>query len=124
MQIAASREFGTWLAEIQRVEGQARVWVLALLSYLRELPERPEEETATLKRVRQARRYEIWRLAHPFDPEVAIRILCWFPDRVTAVVTLVGGDKANIGDVWYGSATPRAEAAVDQWHREHLEEQQ
>jgi hypothetical protein len=27
------------------------------------------------------------------------------------------------GDDWYDSATPRAEASVDQWQREHLEEQ-
>ena len=27
--------------------------------------------------------------------------------------------KVRIGDVWYDSATPRAEAAVDQWQREH-----
>jgi hypothetical protein len=63
-----------------------------------------------------------WAL-HRFDPDVAIRILCWFPDRDTAVVALVGGDKVRIGDVWYDSATPRAEAAVDQWQREHTEEQ-
>jgi len=83
------------------------------------MPARPREESATLKRVRQATRHEIWRLAHPFDRRVAIRILCWFPDEETAVVALVGGDKAGISDLWYDSATVRAEAAVDQWMREH-----
>lgn len=119
----AGREFGAWLVEIQKEEGPARTQALALLGYLRDLPERPASETATLKRVRQAKRHEIWRLAHPFDPEVAVRILCWFPDVHTAVVALVGGDKVRIGDVWYDSATPRAEAAVDQWQREQAEEQ-
>ena len=57
-------------------------------------------------------------------PEVAVRILCWFPDDETAVVALVGGDNAGISDVWYDSATPRAEAAVDQWIRQHEEEEQ
>ena len=123
VRIMAGREFGAWLAAIQKEEGPTRTQALALLSYLRDLPERPESETATLKRVRQAKRHEIWRLAHPFDPEVAIRILCWFPDEHTAVVALVGGDKVKIGDVWYDSATPRAEAAVDQWQRQHTEEQ-
>jgi hypothetical protein len=123
MRITAGREFRTWLAEIQKEEGPGRTQTLALIGYLRDLPARPELETATLKRVRQAKRHEIWRLAHPFDPEVAIRILCWFPDTHTAVVALVGGDKVRIGDVWYDSATPRAEAAVDQWRREHAEEQ-
>jgi len=73
---------------------------------------------ATLKRVRQATRHEIWRIAHPFDPEVAVRILCWFPADHIAVVALIGGDKAGISDVWYDSATVRAEAEVDQWLRE------
>ena len=123
MRIEASREFGVWLSEVQKEEGPARTWALVLLGYLRGLPESPTEETATLKRVRQARRHDVWRLAHRFDPDVAIRILCWFPDRDTAVVALVGGDKVRIGDVWYDSATPRAEAAVDQWQREHTEEQ-
>lgn len=123
MRIEASREFGVWLTEMQKEDGPGRTWVFALLGYLRDLPEKPREETATLKRVRQARRHEIWRLAHPFDSGAAIRILCWFPDRETAVVALIGGDKVRIGDVWYDSATPRAEAAVDQWQREHSEEQ-
>ncbi len=123
VRIEASRDFSSWLSQIQQEDGPARPQTLALLGYLRDIPERPQEETATLKRVRQAKRHEIWRLAHPFDPEVAIRILCWFPNPGTAVVALVGGDKVRIGDVWYDSATPRAEAAVDQWQREHPEEQ-
>jgi len=70
--------------------------------------------------VRQARHHEIWRVAHPYDPAVAVRVLCWFPDDHTVVVALIGGDKAPIGDIWYDSATTtRAEAAVDQWLREH-----
>jgi len=76
MRIEAGREFSAWLAEIQRGAGPARIWALALLDHLRHLPEPPTEETATLKRVRQARRHEIWRLARPFDPEAAVRILC------------------------------------------------
>jgi hypothetical protein len=35
------------------------------------------------------------------------------------VVALVRGDKRVIGDIWYDSATVRAEAAVDQWLREN-----
>ena len=51
-------------------------------------------------------------------PGIAVRILAWFPDATTAVVVLVGGDKGSIGDVWYSSAAPRAEASIDQWKRE------
>jgi hypothetical protein len=47
-----------------------------------------------------------------------VRILCWFPDERVAVVALVAGDKKKISEEWYDSATPRAEAAIDQWLRE------
>jgi hypothetical protein len=79
----------------------------------------PRQETATLKRVRQARRHEPWRLAHPYHPDVAVRIIVWFPDPATAVIALVGFDKARLGDVWYASAAARSEVLVDQWLREH-----
>jgi len=49
---------------------------VALLQALTDLPAKPAEETATFKRVRQARRHELWRVAHPFDHEVAVRIIC------------------------------------------------
>lgn len=90
----------------------------ALLGALRDLAAKPTEETATLKRVRQAMRHEIWRVARPFDPAVAVRVLVWFPDNNTAVVALIGGDKAGISDIWYDSATRRAEVEVDRWLRE------
>ncbi len=60
----------------------------------------------------------MWRVAHPYDPAVAIRVLCWFPNDKTVVVALVGGDKSGIGDNWYDSATVRAEAAIDDWLRQ------
>ncbi len=43
----------------------------------------------------------------------------WFPDRATAVIALMGFDKARLGDVWYASAATRCEAMVDQWLREN-----
>lgn len=118
VRIETSREMWVWLRNAKDVGGPLHLRPLALLDYLLNLPGRPTEETATLKRVRQAKRYEIWRLAHPFDPDVAVRVLCWFPDERVAVVALVAGDKKKISDEWYDSATPRAEAAVDQWLRE------
>lgn len=121
MRLEASREFTTWLRGAREKGGPLLTRAAALLAHLRDLHTEPTEESATLKRVRQARRHQIWRVAHPYDPAVAVRVLCWFPDDHTAVVALVGGDKAPIGDIWYDSATPRAEAAVDQWLREHKE---
>lgn len=124
VEIEYGRGFGTWLRNLKKEaeedpESRLRFTLaVALLSVVRDLPESPTEETMTLKRVRQCRRHPVWRLAHPFHEGIAIRILCWFPDEKTVVVALVGGDKGPIGDIWYGSAAPRAEAAIDQWKRE------
>ena len=73
---------------------------------------------ATFKQVRQARRHELWRVAHPFDPAVAVRIICWFPSNDQVVLALVGFDKKSIGDVFYASAAARGEALVDAWLRQ------
>jgi hypothetical protein len=66
----------------------------------------------------QARRHPWWRLAQPFDPDTAIRIIVWFPAPDQVVIALVGFDKARHGDVWCTSAIIRAEARADQWFRE------
>jgi hypothetical protein len=71
-----------------------------------------------LKRVRQSRRYPVWRVSHPYDPDVAIRLICWFPDDQHAVVALFAGDKARMGDVFYDSVGTRADVAIDQWKKE------
>lgn len=49
-------------------------------------------------RVRQARTYPIWRVSHPYDPDVATRLVVWFPDDEHAVVVAFAGDKARIGN--------------------------
>ena len=120
VRIQGSREFRTWFAHVRGEGGVLLARTADLLGALRELPAPPSEESATFKRVRQARRHDIWRVAHPFDAAVAVRILCWFPDDQTesVVIALVAGDKKMIQDLWYDSATPRAEAAVDQWIRQ------
>jgi hypothetical protein len=85
---------------------------------LNELPGKSAEESATFKRVRQARRHELWRVAHPFDPEVAVRIICWFPTEDQVVIALIGFDKKTIGDVFCASAAARGETLVDAWLRQ------
>lgn len=48
--------------------------------------------------------------AHPFDEEVAIRLICWFPpDSATVVVALFSGDKKKTADAWYSSVASRAD---------------
>lgn len=91
------------------------------LDQLRNLTEPPTEETesATLRRIRQSRRYQLWRVSHAYHPEVAVRLICWFPpkaDRV--VVVLFAADKAKLGDVFYDGVAARADPMIDQWKRE------
>jgi hypothetical protein len=90
----------------------------ALLQELNDLPATPTEESATFKRVQQARRHELWRVAHLFDPAVAVRIICWFPSDEEVVIALVGFDKKTIGDVFYASTAARGETMVDAWLRQ------
>ncbi|HUW79204.1 MAG TPA: hypothetical protein VMV52_10720 [Candidatus Nanopelagicaceae bacterium] len=90
-----------------------------LLDYLRSLERKPEAESSRYKRVRQARRYELWRVAHAYHPRVAVRIIVWFPSNEKAVLALFAFDKAKLGDIWYDRATRESEAILDQWRREH-----
>jgi hypothetical protein len=95
----------------------------AMLVQLRGLDGEPDVETAMLKRVRQSGRYTVWRQSHPYEPGIALRIICWFPaggDRV--VVALFSGDKASMGDVFYDSVGSRADQIIDQWIREEESE--
>lgn len=86
----------------------------------RPLDREPDEDTATLKVVRQSGRHRIWRLSHPFDPEMAARVICWFDDGSdTVVVALFANDKVPMGDVFYDSVGSRADQAIDQWKVEN-----
>ena len=49
----------------------------------------------------------------PYDPDVAVRSICWFSANDQIVLALVGFDKKSIGDVFYASAAARGEAIVD-----------
>src|ERR1017187_10225559 len=93
-------------------------YIAAELQLLMELtePPTPESETAQMKRVRQRRVYQVWRVSHPFDPDVAVRLICWFPpDSDTVVVAVFAGDKKVIGDVFYSGVGPRADDAIGRW---------
>lgn len=96
---------------------QARIDILSMEGILRQLAGPPEEETATLKRVRQARRHPLWRVRHPYRERLALRIVCYFPDEQTVVLALLGFNKHPIGDVWYDRASQEAELLVDEYLR-------
>jgi hypothetical protein len=121
-------EFGAWL---DRIEAAARagdqrsrailVFTARALDQLRNLREPPSRDTelATLRWVRQARRYELWRVSHAYHPQVAVRLICWFPPGAgTVVIALFAADKARLGDVFYDGVAARADPLIDQWKRE------
>lgn len=121
--VDAPEEFYDWL---DRIEAKARggddharrilARAVDALQQLRTLDGPPTSETPDLKRVRQSRKYQVWRTAHPYDPSIAFRLICWFPpDSDTVVVALFAADKARMGDVFYNSVGPRADTAIRDW---------
>jgi hypothetical protein len=90
--------------------------VLAELDSLAKLQAQPVDETPRFKRVRQSGRYQVWRVSHPFEAGIALRLICWFPPQNgRVVVALFTGDKAAMGDVFYDSVSGRADQIIDRW---------
>ena len=90
------------------------------LNYLRGLESEPDEDTATLKWVRQSKKHKVWRLSHPYDERMAVRVIVWFDDDSdTVVVALFANNKARMGDVFYNSVGTRADQVIEQWKREN-----
>ena len=121
-----SGEFDVWLTRVQEraeagdISAELVVdLVEAQLRVLQDLDGEPEEDTATLARVRQSGKYQVWRVAHPFIAGAAVRLIVWFPpDHPNeVVVTLFAGDKARMGNVFYKSVGARADAAIESYRR-------
>jgi hypothetical protein len=120
-------EFDQWL---DRLTGQAAAGgeraieqaarVDAAFRVLEALTAVPVQDSPTLRRVRQSGRNVVWRVAHPFTPGVAVRLIVWFPPERPGevVVVLFGADKAAMGDVFYDSAGTRADAAINRYRLE------
>ena len=91
--------------------------VEAELEVLQDLQAAPQWDTPTLKRVAQSQRYPVWRVAHPFVDGTAMRLIVWFPPKRPGevVIVLFGADKAQMGDVFYNSVGPRADAAIESY---------
>ncbi|RCG30236.1 hypothetical protein DQ384_15935 [Sphaerisporangium album] len=123
MDIDWPANFGTWLdrleADCRAGDERARrilAFTARALDQLRNLTEPPvkESETATLRWVRQSRRHILWRVSHAYHPDVAVRLICWFPpDSGKVVVALFAVDKAQLGDLFYNSVAARADPLID-----------
>ena len=97
------------------------IW--AELEFLQELPNEPEDDTRTLRRVRQSKNHPLWRLSHPYRQGFAVRTVVWFPAIGTVVLALFANNKARMGDVFYDSVGSRADQIIDQWIRERKADQ-
>jgi hypothetical protein len=85
------------------------------LELLQELDGVPDEDSVSIKRVRQSRRFPLWRVSHPFVFGIAVRTVVWFPNDQEAVVVAIAGDKARMGDVFYDSVGSRADQAIERY---------
>ena len=63
-------------------------------------------------------------VSHAYHPQVAVRLICWFPPGAgTVVVALCATDKAKLGNAFYDGAAARADPMIDQWKRESAYEE-
>lgn len=119
--IVHSSRYSQWRSRTitdAQVGAEAEVLILAMEDRLLELSTAPDDETAMLRRVVQARRHPLWRVSHPYRRGLALRIICFFPDKQTAVLALMGFNKHPVGDSWYSRAATEGQAMVDQYLRE------
>jgi hypothetical protein len=116
-----SREFDAQydrMEEDQSSLGVERFNLLVfMLKRLQDQNAPPAGDTAMIKRVRQSRKYTVWRVSHPYRDGIALRLICWYPldSPGTVVVALFAGDKAGMGDVFYDSVGTRADQMIDRW---------
>ena len=126
MVIDWSDDFDAYLTRLEEstdaVDRQRLRLIQAELAILQQLDQEPMEDTPSIKRVRQSRRYPVWRVSHPYREGIAIRLIVWFPVADRAVVALFAGDKAHMGDVFYDSVGARADAAIETWMIQTREE--
>ena len=124
MLIDWTRDFGDWLDMVtERADPGDRhsqlmlELVTAELDVLQDLKSIPDVETPTLRRVRQSGKHPVWRVGHPYVAGAAVRLIVWFPPEhpEEVVVALFANDKAQMGDVFYDSVGPRADAAISRY---------
>lgn len=124
MRVAYTSEYARFRERVLDDESHATegtALLLAMEAAILALPHEPVEESRTFKRVQQARRHQLWRVSHPYRSGIALRIIVWFPDPDTVVVALLGHNKAQTGDAWYGYAANQGQAIVDQYLRQQGE---
>lgn len=98
-------EFDRWWENIESKSDPLSVriatTVIAQMKFLTDLESGPKENMATLRTVAQSKRYRLWRVSHPYEKDVAVRLIVWFPpDSEAVVVVALAANKAPIGDIF------------------------
>lgn len=92
------------------------------LDKLQELKHEPDENSVSMMRVRQSGKFPLWRLSHPYVKNIAVRTIVWFPSDDEIVLVAIGGDKGQMGDVFYDSIGSRADQAIEKYLKERRNE--
>ena len=131
MRVAGSRQLKLQISDLRQRARAGDVHsekmlqaVAAELELVRLLKHKPNEDLPLLMRVRQSRRYEVWRVSHPYIEDLAVRTIIWFVDPETAVLALFVSDKARMGDVFYDTVGARADQIIEEWCRSTRAEEQ
>ena len=88
------------------------------MKFLTDLESKPAENMATLRTVAQSKKYRLWRVSHPYEKDIAVRLVVWFLPDNAVVVVAIGANKAPMGDIFYDGVANRADAAIDKWLQE------
>lgn len=120
-------EFQQWLDHLESksdpVSRRMVALVTAQLQFLTDLEAEPDENGVTLCRVSKSIRYPLWRVSHPYEKTVAVRLIVWFPPEDWGLVVVAqGANKAAMGDIFYDGVGQRADMAIDKWLKETEED--
>ena len=126
MLLIRSRQAADWISRLIARAKSGDLLALAMadyvyseLRYLQNLKDVPLEDTATLRQIVQSRKYQLWRVSHPFDPMVAMRTVVWFdPDRKETLLIVLAQDKKHLGNLFYNSIGDRADQIIEEYKRE------
>jgi hypothetical protein len=127
LKIQGTTEFEGWLRRTKTKALEGHTYsrrqlelVVQALDELRELAAPPTEDLPSLKRVRQSKRFEVWRTSHAYEEGIAVWVICWFPPNSdTVVVALFANDKARMDDVCYNTVGVSADPLIEAWNRQH-----
>ena len=116
-------EFDRWWENIESnsdpLSRRIATVVIAQMKFLTDLESRPKENMATLRKVSQSKKYQLWRVSHPYEKNIAVRLIVWFlPDTDAVVVVAQGANRAPIGDIYYDGIGNRADATINKWLQE------